>query len=228
MIPAGFMLGFFFAACPSMLQLGGADALEQSIVQPITMTTMDFRAPVTRGQLDEYLSAPDFFMWDLPILGNERLKDWDDCFDPDAAIFHELTRAQQVLILVGQLDADVSNGGIGQLFFNRAPAVPAMQRALAEMGCAFAAELIDQELDRLAETNFIAKWTEARARADRQNKTSAEGHRRAWTTFIDFVDEMFPDDSATQAYFARSHEMIECARAYIATHTEELFDVVGP
>jgi len=222
----GLVLGFFLAACLSTSQRAGA--LERSIVRPMLVNTLDFRALVTQGQIDEYLAASNFDMWDLPIWRNERLKHRKDYFAPDGAIYHELTRAQQVLILVGQMDGDIGNGGIGQLFFNQAPAVPAMQEALAEMGCSFAADLIDKELNRLAETDFIPKWIEARARFAEGEHASAKEREQAWAAFMQFVDEMFPDDSINDAYFARSAELIECSRTYITGHIDELFEIVGP
>jgi hypothetical protein len=185
----------------------------------------DLRAPVTQQQLDEYFAAEDFYYWGLPVGDNERLKGKIDWFDPNTPAFQLLTRPQQVLILVGMLDGDILNGGIGQLFFNYAPRVPAMQEALEEMGCSAASQLIDRELDRLAEVNFIPRWLEARAVfADKSNGTK-EDWEQAWGAFMAFVDEMFPDDSASDAYVTHLPETETCIRKYIEAHTGDLFRI---
>ena len=188
----------------------------------------DFRAPVTRRQLDEYFADPAFEIWDLTIWRNERLKGRNDYFAPDGAIFGRLTHAQQLLVLVGQLDGDIRNGGIGQLFFNQASEVPAMLEALEEMKCAFAADVIDGELRRLAEMDFIPKWIEAHKRFDEGAGGTKEEWQRSWEAFMAFVGEMFPGETVSDDYYARGDETLECVRTYIKGHVEEFFEVIGP
>jgi len=216
------------AAALCIIQPRVGAALETLVDAPKLLRDRDFRAPVTRRQLDEYLSDPKFEMWDLTIWRNERLKGRNDYFAPDGAIFPELTHAQQLLILIGQLDGDIGNGGIGQLFFNQAPIVPAMQDALVEMGCLPAAKLIGAELDRLADTDFIPKWGEARAEFARIDDEAKEVREQSWAAFVEFADTMFSDESVNDRYFAMRDDMEECVRVYIRSHTQDLFELVGP
>lgn len=95
-------------------------------------TPVDLRAIVVRSHLDNFYSDPDSDIWQLAFWDNtkfETLK-W---FGEGNADFLLLNREQQLLVLVGNADGEIGNGGIGQLFFNRAGFVPAMQEAFAEM-----------------------------------------------------------------------------------------------
>ncbi len=139
------------------------------------------------------------------------------------------TRGQQLLVLAGSADGEIGNGGIGQLFFNRGGSVPAMQDAFEEMGCKFAAELLNSELNRLAQTDFVDKWT--KAKLEFTSAGSSGDKERAWKAFTELVEKYFPQEEGNrlnpvdQAYLDKRDETMECVKKYMAAHQAEYFVV---
>jgi hypothetical protein len=158
-----------------------------------------------------------------------RLDDHKTAIDPEAADFQLLTKPQQALILVEMLDGEIGNGGVGQLFFNWANLVPAMQDALVEMGCDLAARLLDREMQRLAQTDFFSQWIAA------QNGLAADLPRQgmmvAGQHFSNFLAEFYASppgktsDPATEAYFKVREQTLDCVKAHIRQNSSLIFDV---
>jgi hypothetical protein len=191
---------------------------------------VDLRAPVTQADLVVFFKNAESDIWDLTIWGNKRPEGRPSAMEPEADDFQLLTKPQRALILVGMLDGEIGNGGVGQLFFNRANLVPAMQDALVEMNCQFAAGLLDRELERLAQSDFISQWLAARRGFTDHMK--AQDKEIAWNQFMDFVDGYFPipagedNDQATEAYYNGREETLACVKAYIKQNAAEYFDVI--
>lgn len=191
---------------------------------------VDLRAQVTKAELAAFLNNAESDILDLTIWGNKRVEDRPSAMDPEAADFQLLTKPQQALILVEMLDGEIGNGGVGQLFFNWANLVPAMQDALLEMNCQLAASLLDREMQRLAQTDFIAKCiTATNSFSDHMKDQEKEV---AWKQFMDFVDGYFPtpagenNDQATESYYHGREETLACVKAYIKQNASEFFDVI--
>ena len=190
---------------------------------------MDLRAPITQAQIAQLFADAQSHIWDLAIWGNSRLDSCKSAIDPEAADFELLTRQQQALVLVGTLDGEVGNGGMGQLFFNCANLVPAMENALREMGCEFAADLLDRETERISRVNFMSRWSAA------QNELAADlptqGMAVAGQHFANFLAEFYAAppgmtcDPATEAYFNRREQTLDCVKAYIRLNSSFIFDV---
>jgi hypothetical protein len=178
----------------------------------------DLRRETTPAQFQAFLADPDGDPWQFLFFDNTSADDHQNWSDPESSDFALLNGDQQSLVLVGNADGEIQNGGIGQLFFNQAGYVPAMQGALAKMGCKFAAELLDKELDRLAQTSFIADWQAAQTGFSANSK--AGNNNEAWRHFTSLVEKYFPEpdgenDPATQAYYDKREETLACVRNYI-------------
>ncbi len=204
---AAIALGAYFC---SVLQSAGA-----------TQMLLDLRRETTLGQFQEFLADPDGDPWQFLFFDNPKADDHQNWGDPESSDFALLNDDQQSLVLVGNADGEIQNGGIGQLFFNQAGNVPVMQEALAKMGCKLAAELLDKELDRLSQTSFIADWQAAQTGFS--NGIKAGNKNEAWQHFTSLVERYFPEsdgenDPATQAYYDKREELLACVRDYIGQH----------
>ena len=178
---------------------------------------MDYRAEVTRAQLDAFYADNESDPWQLVFWDNSKLSRLPNYEDEDSDDFEKLTHGQQMLMLAGIADAQILNGGVGQLFFNMAGSVPRMEQAFAEMLCDVASQTLDREMSRLAESNFIVEWN----RAQLAFSTASEGgdKERAWQNFIDFNTKFFPggDDDPDQRYYDNHDATIVCIKSHIRT-----------
>jgi Domain of unknown function (DUF4375) len=205
--------------------LGGA--LISMIDNSNSESPIDLRAEVTRSELKAFLADPDIDIWQLAFWDNAKLNEFKQWNVAGTEHFEMLTQGQQLLVLVGSADGEIGNGGIGQLFFNRGGSVPAMQVAFEEMGCKFAAGLLGREIDRLSQTNFIAKWIDAKQRF---TSSSSSGEKeQTWKEFTNLIDEFFPQEKGNrlnpidQAYLERREETMDCAKNYVGAHQDEYF-----
>ena len=131
--------------------------------------------------------------------------------------------------MVGQADGEIGNGGIGQLFFNRAGSVPDMQSAFGEMSCAFASDFFSGEMGRLSKTDFISKWQAASKGFSESSQAGEKG--RAWEEFTDILAEFYPEaedqdfDPVSQRYWDKRMETLACIRLYMKRNEAEFFIV---
>jgi hypothetical protein len=192
---------------------------------------MDLRATAVRSELDKFYADSDADIWQLAFWDNLSLESHKDWHVDGSNDFKRLTHGQQLLVLVGQADGEIGNGGIGQLFFNRAGSAPDMQSAFEEMGCAFASDFFSGELDRLSKADFISKW---QAASKGFSESSQAGDKeRAWEEFTDFIAEFYPEaegwdfDPVSQRYWDKRKETLACIRLYMNRNEAEFFIVSG-
>lgn len=169
----------------------------------------DLRSVVTERQLEEHLSDPDAYIWQLAFWENDKLRGPPVWLDTEGWLFEQYTRPQQVLLLVGQLDAQVLNGGFSQLFYNRGAAtVSAARDALGEIGCGPAAELVELEIARF-----------------RQSAPDLDDGAPSTFGWDEFMARHFPPGTEEGDYGALRDETMRCVLAYMRANADEIFDV---
>ena len=181
---------------------------------------VDLRANVKRTALNKWRNDPDSDLWELPFDANTKLEPYREWWYERGANFDLFTKGQQMVILAGNADAEIQNGGVAQLFFNRAASVPRMEKALREIGCSSAEAILTAELNRLSLTNYIEKWVAAR-----EEFSNADSKEVAWDAFLEINNHFFGEESEVtdDAWYALRDDLYECTKSYILSHEDEFF-----
>jgi hypothetical protein len=192
-------------------------------------SAVDLRAQISSQELNAFYSDPEADIWQKTFWDNkslESIKDWSDVASSD---FQRLTDDQKLLVIVGNADGEIGNGGVGQLFFNRANEVPSMQSAFDKMGCKFASHFFNTELGRLSKTDFMSKWVLASTKFSKESQ--AGNKEQAWEKFTEFLEEFYPEsddgsfDPISQQYWDKRPETVSCIKNYIKAHQDNYFIV---
>lgn len=146
----------------------------------------------------------------------------------DPMLIPLLTPGQQIVILLGAFDGQVSNGGLAQFFWNCPEYVFPAQNALLRLGCPEVAERYDRAIDSL-DANY-RDWLALRARC----YESPYGPR--WVDFaetyelldLDWFDRAYFDTWSTDATGAPHRNddglhnvLLARLVQYVMTHPEE-------
>jgi hypothetical protein len=154
----------------------------------------DCRAPLSAADFDAIPvdeECPIDGYYEALIDRNERVP---DRFLQDVPLTDELTRGQQLLILLGAFDSQVSNGGITQFFWNCPRSLFAVRDALADLGSHDLLSNYERALEALVGKKD--RWLELQA------ECSQAGDNPSWETFrqtYELLDLGWFDD----AYFGK-------------------------
>lgn len=195
----------------------------------------DLRRPARSEAFAAFLASPNetFDYWTFLFEQNQMLCPGGDCpvfDDPAALTFQDLTRPQQVLALVGVLDAEIRNGGVGRFFFNRGDTAQQTAEAVDALGSAELSRRFHKPYDRYATSPALRQRLRRKhvERAEAYARGDSDAAATAYGAAIDGIvgprNRLGLDEFSAwfQGWRGTRGGFLDVLRAYISGHRTDL------